>query len=280
MEKSVNNQIDFLDVTIIVENNSFIFDWFHKQTFSGRYLNFHSQHPSCQKRGTVLELIDKAFTLSHPKFHRKNFETVKKILMDNCYPIDFIFRNFHERLKWLFHKNNNLFHTQNDSKVKEREKYFTISFINGISDKFRWILKDYNTKISFFSINKLNNFIKVHKDILPRSSCSDVVYHIKCKNCDASYVGQTSRQLHTRITEHRNNINREHASVLTEHRIEFDHDFDWNNVTILDHESFLFKRLVSEMIFIKRQVNSLNLQTDTDGLSNTYCNIIDKLKKI
>src|SRR5436190_11957656 len=80
IEASVNNTLNFLDVTMIISNNYIIFDWYHKPTFSGRYLNYFSQHPLCQKRGTVISLIDKVFTLSHPIFHTKNFNLVINIL--------------------------------------------------------------------------------------------------------------------------------------------------------------------------------------------------------
>lgn len=43
---------------------------------------------------------------------------------------------------------------------------------------------------------------------------------ISCKDCDAIYVGQTMRQLKIKISN----------SVITEHRINFNHNFDWNNV--------------------------------------------------
>lgn len=47
-------------------------------------------------------------------------------------------------------------------------------------------------------------------------------------------------------------------SVITDHRIQ-NHEFDWINVEILDRELISGKRLISEMIYIKRQKNSLNL---------------------
>ena len=46
------------------------------------------------------------------------------------------------------------------------------------------------------------------------------------------------------------------------------HDFDWNNIQILDEESCHNKRLISEMLNIKKQKNSLNLQNRRhEGLS-------------
>jgi len=42
--------------------------------------------------------------------------------------------------------------------------------------------------------------------------------------------------------------------------------FGWNNVKILDEESFYRKRLISEMLNIKKQINNFKLQTDIEGL--------------
>lgn len=137
-------------------------------------------------------------------------------------------------------------------------------------------------KLSYRSLNKMNRFIKVHKDPCLQSDRNNVVYKINCGNCDASYVGQTKRQLHTRISEHRNHIRRNttNHSVITDHRIIYNHDFDWNNIEILDNEPHLHKRLISEVLHIKRQRNSLNLQTDTKCLPDTYFTVLDKLSKI
>ena len=45
---------------------------------------------------------------------------------------------------------------------------------------------------------------------------------------------------------------------ITEHGINHNHDFDWSNVKILDTESYIQKRLISEMLYIKMQNNGLN----------------------
>jgi hypothetical protein len=99
-----NNRLNFLDTTIILNERSVEFDWYHKPTFSGRYLNFHSWHPVTQKRGVVMSLVDRAFLLSHPKYHGKNLELIVSILLNNDYPLDFIFKTIRERLRCLFAK--------------------------------------------------------------------------------------------------------------------------------------------------------------------------------
>jgi len=55
----------------------------------------------------------------------------------------------------------------------------------------------------------------------------NVVYELNCNNCEATYVGQ-KRQLKTRIAEYRNHIKRNTSthSMITDHRIISDHDFD------------------------------------------------------
>jgi len=49
LEISDSNRINFLDVTIIIDGRRIVFDCYKKPTFSGRYINFHSQHPISQK---------------------------------------------------------------------------------------------------------------------------------------------------------------------------------------------------------------------------------------
>ncbi|XP_024891393.1 uncharacterized protein LOC112467144 [Temnothorax curvispinosus] len=278
MEVGVDGRLNFLEITMIRTENRLQFDWFHKSTFSGRYLNFLSQHPHCQKKGTVICLIDRVFKLSHPKFHEKNLKLVIHILLQNCYPLEFIFKVMQERLKFLFSNSGN---TDDENSI-DRVPYFTIPYVPQLTEKYKNLTKDLNVKLSYFSLNKLNRYIRVHKDTLPSTSHRKVVYKIDCGDCEASYVGQTGRQLLTRIKEHDSHIRRNCTghSVITDHRLEHKHEFKWNDVKILDQEPSLSKRLISEMIYIKRQKDGLNLQTDTENLPETYVNVIEGLAKI
>jgi len=75
-----------------------------------------------------------------------------------------------------------------------------------------------------------------------------------------------------RVNEHRLHINRNtnQNSVITTHRLNHKHEFDWKNTEILDEERNLNKRLISEMIYIKKQQNGLNAQSDTLLLNPVY----------
>ena len=284
LEEGADNRLNFLDVTIIIRDKRIEFDWYHKPTFSGRYLNFESHHPLCHKIGTAIGLIDRAFLLSHPRFHQDNLSRVINILLENSYPLDLIFQTLHKRIKKLtvskFIGCDDM--TEQANKFNERESlFFNVPYLPQFSERFRLVVRDQNMIISYTGMNKLRSFIKVQKDELPLMNRKNVVYKISCNDCDATYVGQTCRLLHTRINEHRAHIRRNSTqqSVITDHRL-LNHDFKWDEIEVLDEERNLNKRLLSEMLLIKRQKNGLNAQKDLDRLQHNYVNMIDNLSKI
>jgi len=89
----------------------------------------------------------------------------------------------------------------------------------------------------------------------------------------------TKRQLRTRIREHINNLKQDQTkhSVISEHIVNHNHSFDWDNTVILDREPRFYKRIISEMIHIKEQNFSLNLNSDTELLDESYFDILNEL---
>jgi len=200
--------------------------------------------------------------------------------MDNGYPLNLIFSVIKRRLYCRFqtHDFQKSIGLEN-SQVTISQSYFTIPYVSCIATKFIQFFKNISfCKLSFSCLNKLNKFIKVHKDLLSTSSRSNVVYKIECSNCDASYVGQTKRLLKDRIGEHRNHIKRNtnQIFVITNHRKNYNHEFDWNNVKVLDEETNYKKRLISEMIHIKKQKCGLNSKNDTDLLDPLYHELVQQ----
>ena len=87
-----------------------------------------------------------------------------------------------------------------------------------------------------------------------------VVYQIECKDCEASYVGQTGRHLRDRIKEHSKALEKGniHNSGVAEHAFEAHHDVDMDNIHVLDTEANQSKRLVREALGIRDLEPTMN----------------------
>jgi len=230
----------------------------------------------------IFGLVDKIIKLSHPKFQQKNFTYIINILLQNGYLISFIFNNINKRLKYLSHKssnNNNKKCAQDNEQdnVEKKGGFIRVPFINSATRSFINIARKNNLNTIFTINNKLTNFIKTGKDNIERMKHSGVVYKISCNNCDATYVGQTKRQLNTRVKEHKLDIKKTTGppSVISQHRLTNNHDFKWDDIDILDKERKYHNRLVSEMIYIKKQKNSINKQNDTEQFPDIYLPLIE-----
>jgi len=106
--------------------------------------------------------------------------------------------------------------------------------VSTISENFLPIAKKFGFNMAYSVPNALKKF-KRGKDKINISQC-DIVYKITCQDCDASYMGQTKRQLGTRIKEHVSDINKRSGSpsVISNHRLELNHEINWNEIRILE----------------------------------------------
>jgi len=202
---------------------------------------------------------------------------VINILFDNCFPLPFIFATIKTRIKTLINRTVNEANDNHHRSQLNQKVYFTIPYIK--SESFILITKKFSYDIAYSIPNTMNKIIKRGKDKIEHMSINDCVYKINCLNCEKSYVGQTKRQLGTRVKEHKSDITKKNGllSVISEHRLEKNHNMNWTETTILDIESSYVKRMISEMIYIKRQDKGLNKNSDTALLPEVYYPIIDIL---
>ncbi|XP_011873332.1 PREDICTED: uncharacterized protein LOC105565077 [Vollenhovia emeryi] len=276
IEHELDGAISFLDLRLKSDDNNLTIDWFHKKTSSGRYLSFFSNHPMCHKIGMIYSLVDRALTLADPFFHTKNIEYCINVLIENGYPLPLIFKEINRRIRVLHNRKENI-NTEPDDKPER--KIIVLPYIQTISSIAKKHIDRSKFMLGYRCVNRLTKYINTHKDKIERTKETNVVYKIPCEECNVSYVGQTKRRLNTRLKEHMNNARLEPSrhSVLTQHMAETNHTMDWKKASILDKEPLWQKRIISEMIHIKEQENSINLQKDTESLDGTYFDLLKKL---
>lgn len=120
----------------------------------------------------------------------------------------------------------------------------------------------------FYSKSVVNIFNNNRYLIFHKLSCksTSVIYLIACKNCKKSYVGQTSRALYKRISQHLSDICTANPTSVSLHFTEHCSPSDFS-FTVLEHCPQQRKRLEKENTWIRRlqtlQPNGLNVELNS-----------------
>ena len=107
---------------------------------------------------------------------------------------------------------------------------------------------------------------------------SGVVYLFKCRCCSASYVGQTTRHLHTRISEHlgispitgKPSSSPVMSSIFS-HLNSTGHSANFDDFEILSSCSDTCELMIHESLLISKLKPSLNVQGSSIPLNLLYC---------
>lgn len=124
----------------------------------------------------------------------KNIKLTINLLIDNNYLHYILFFTLKQRLKLNFFKNDDSRAFYERTNKQQTNIWFILLYIKDSSEEISARLSsNVGAKTTYTVLNRFFSFIKIKKDSLLH--CSNVVYLIKCKNYDASYVGQTNRML-------------------------------------------------------------------------------------
>jgi predicted GIY-YIG superfamily endonuclease len=266
-----DSKIAFLDTLLIREKEGEIaVNWYHKPTWSGRYLNFNSWLPMSYKINTIKLLATKILSLSDTKFHTENFKLLMTTMCENGYP-----RRLVKDVIYSVRTKN----VQQNATKKDEVKYASVPYVRNLFEKIRPLFRNYNLELVGRSSHSLEKQIfSKSKDKIAKEQKSNIIYNIECE-CRKVYVGQTSQYFHTRFKQHqRDGANRtetSNKSALSQHLNRTDHIISFQNAKILAMESNKTKRDILEMIRIKRTQNTLNLKTDTSLLPQSYDHLIN-----
>lgn len=270
LEVEANKSIPFLDTLVTrSESGHLLTDWYRKPTSSDRIIHFKSGHPLSQKIGIIKGLKIRALKLSHPSFHKNNLNRIRSTAYKNGFPKNIINKILNENMNADRGTNNDIQLT-----------YYKIPLIPGLSGSLVQILRSDNTNIVTYPLKTVNLLFSRTKDQTPTTQRSGVVYSIPCAGCDKQYVGITKNKLSTRLKQHKYdcypyNYHKKDKTALSLHHFDTRHNFNFEGATILHCESNYKKRLIAEMLYIKKySFKNVNFRQDIQGISAIYHNLI------
>lgn len=247
-----NNKIAFLDVEIQRESDGkFTTRVYRKPTHTGQYLHYDSYAPMEHKRSVGVTLFKRALTHS-TTIEDKELEEqrIERELEQNGYP----------RLgiaKMKKQANNK----EEKEKTKWRYPRATIPYVKGQSETIRRKLANEGLPISFKPYRTIGQMVQTPKDQIEMAEQRGVVYWIPSYGSkNQSYVGETGRQLKTRVKEHMDDVRlgRKEKSAVSRFVYSEGIGMDWKNVRILDKDFNWKGRKIKESWMIMEKNPEIN----------------------
>ena len=209
IELEEQNKINFLDCTMekVEDGNliSLIFRVFRKLTFTNLGMNFHSQTLVIFKINNIRTLLHRAYEISSNwKILDKELEFLRSYFVLNGYPKELFFKITKSFLQ------KKIIHKAVKQTAEKMPFYHNIPFVNNYTciyikkNLLKFLSEVYpqiNINFVFGNNSKIQNLTK-HKDKLPTTMESGIVYEYRCGDCNATYIGSTIKSLKTRASEH------------------------------------------------------------------------------
>ena len=244
-----NRKLPFLDCLASRDNNELRTTVYRKPTHTDRLLDESSYNPTSHKATTIRTLTRRAqLVCDTPDSLRDEHKYLERVFMKNNYNADFIRRKIY-RPTDADATNQNLTHVTT----------VTIPYIKGTSETISRILQPYNIRVAHKPTTTLPHLLTNVKDRDEPNNRQGAVYKIKCSDCQASYIGETGRNLDTRLTEHkratRNGDANNHIAV---HHQLTNHNIDWDSAQCLTYSTNYFQRLTLESWYTNLEQTPLN----------------------
>ena len=260
-----NNQINFLDVKVKRKHDLKLeTSTYRKPTFTGVMLNWNSLTSIKYKTGLIRCLLDRSYKIcSNEKLKQVEMAQLRILLLKNNYPSQVIEKEFN---KFLEIKSRLNVEKIIDDEIKL--KYLSLPYINDRSEiiafKIKKVVKEFfpkvNLRIAFKSPAQLGDHFTFKDKVSDPKKQSLVVYHLKCMDCDADYIGKSERILNERVLEHL----KDKESHVFQHIHNEKHRMDVENIKILDRAGNDLRLQYKEMLYIRKFNPSLNRQMNSE----------------
>ncbi|XP_049857520.1 uncharacterized protein LOC126338559 [Schistocerca gregaria] len=274
IEHETNQSINFLDLTIVNEQQEHNLYIYRKPTYTDITIHESSHHPNTHKYAAFRSMLNRAHTLPlKPKALTQEIDTIKTIAINNGYSVKSIDKLSKKIQTNIIQKNTEKITTDT------KQIFTSIPYLGTVSQKIANLFKKTNIKISFSTNSKLGyhlpHTVNTNKPITQHSG----IYKLQCNSCPAFYIGKTGRTFHTRYKEHTDafRLNHFEKSTIANHMYVNKHRLDniHNSLTVLHTEPNSKKLSLLEQLEImlhkeKYPQNLLNEQTEFNSHNFFY----------
>ena len=169
---------------------------YRKPTHTDTYTHYSTAAPQTTKDSLIRSLTRRAYNICSPQHLDLELSHVKSVLLDNGYPLNHI--------NLIVHRTKNSLSKPKTPRTKDNGNLANIyvPYYPALSKPLRQISDRHNISLTFTSNRNLRNMLTKTKTRPPPHTTRNVIYQIPCKDCNATYCGQTRRPLHLRLSEH------------------------------------------------------------------------------
>ena len=264
---NMDGGLAFLDINVNVSSkNNITCHWYQKPTDTGIILNFRSCAPLQHKKNVIQGTVHRVFNAtSNWLAFDQALEKNKSCWTKNQYPEEWSSKIVNQTLEKIISGGKDQLRTtpkeHQKSKTNSNDKpTIFLQYRGNLTQNFASKLKKLCELQVVFTTRKLRSCLPTLKSSFDRDLKSHVVYEIKCNGCGSIYVGQTSRHVTTRITEHQKK-----DSQVGQHLVECrgaTNDIEWR---ILDACRSVEKLMIIEAIYISKLKPALNTRDEYRG---------------
>ena len=266
--ESEENSLNFLDLNF--KNNKtgkYQFKIHRKNAITNVQIKPTSNHDPKIINGIFKGFVNRAFVLCSPELIEQELEFLINIFVENGYNKN----QLHHTIKTVRSKFTDPTPTTTNN-TDSNKKYISLPWIPGLSPKLKKVFRTAGYQPVFKSGKNLKDILSAkNKPKLPPNSYPGV-YKIDC-DCGKTYIGETRKQISTRLKEHKKCIDNQkwEQSAVADHCHNCDKNINWeNNTKTLSIENNNFQRKVREALEIQYHETAPNFNNGMNQDDGKY----------
>ena len=250
VERESGGKIAFLDVQLEKKGPKILTSVFRKKTHTDRYLHFDSNHPARVKRGIIQCLRHRAENVCNGSMRWSEIRHLREVFKANGYPETVVKRNLRARPT-----------PTNSSRTSQpAPKLLLLPYVPGLSERIERVCLPLGVKTVCRSRGTLRSALVRVKQPREDRKKKGVIYEVPCKDCECVYIGETSRTLEKRLSEHKNGVKKHDTkNGIAVHSWTNQHQVNWEAAKTREVEGNYWRRRVLEALHIHREQHTSNL---------------------